>query len=268
MIIRVFPKRTSFTPTDEYAFVGDPPLIRPEADEVHISCTFTWDLARAIELFEAWSQYYSIVKIGGPARCSDNDGFTPGRYIKHGVTFTTRGCNKQCPFCLVPKREGRLLLLDIAPGYIIQDNNLLQAPRWHIERVFEMLKAQRKAAVFAGGLDATLLNDWIAEGLRGLRINQVFLATDTDDALRPLAMALNRLSFLRRDQLRCFVLLAYEGESIEKGLDRLMRVWELGAMPFAQLFQPPDKYIKYPKEWRDLARTWSRPAAMKSLMRR
>jgi hypothetical protein len=43
MVIRVFPRRTSLTPTDEYAFVGEPPMLRPEADEVHVSCTFTWD---------------------------------------------------------------------------------------------------------------------------------------------------------------------------------------------------------------------------------
>jgi len=44
-IVRVFPRRTTATPTDEMAFVGDPPppAFRPEADEVHISCTFTWD---------------------------------------------------------------------------------------------------------------------------------------------------------------------------------------------------------------------------------
>lgn len=40
-IIRVFPSRTSYTPEDEYVFIGMPPFIIPEHDEVHISCTFT-----------------------------------------------------------------------------------------------------------------------------------------------------------------------------------------------------------------------------------
>ena len=31
-IIRVFPRKTHMTPTDPYAFVGDPPLWRPKAD--------------------------------------------------------------------------------------------------------------------------------------------------------------------------------------------------------------------------------------------
>ena len=51
-IVRVFPRRTSATPTDDLAFVGDPPLFLPEADEVHVSCTFTWDRAEARRLLD------------------------------------------------------------------------------------------------------------------------------------------------------------------------------------------------------------------------
>ena len=109
--------------------------------------------------------------------------------------------------------------------------------------------------------------DWVAKELRGLRINQVFLACDTEGALKPLRRAVNKLSFLGRDKLRCYVLLGYGGESLEKGLCRLIRVWEAGCIPFAQLYQPPDKWIEYPPEWRALARTWSRPAATKAYMR-
>ena len=48
-IIRVFPRKTSMTPSDPLSFVGDPPLnvFRPDADEVHISCTFMWDIPEA-----------------------------------------------------------------------------------------------------------------------------------------------------------------------------------------------------------------------------
>lgn len=44
-IIRVFPRQTSYTPDDEYAFFDYPPFpdMIPPHDEVHVSCTFTWD---------------------------------------------------------------------------------------------------------------------------------------------------------------------------------------------------------------------------------
>ena len=61
-------------------------------------------------------------------------------------------------------------------------------------------------------------------------------------------------------------MIAYDGETLAQAEARLRQVWGLRAMPFAQLFQPPDEYIDYSHEWKSLARTWSRPAAMKTLM--
>ena len=267
-IIRVFPRHTSFTPVDPLVFSpkhqgADPGLWRPEADEVHISVTFTWDVEEGERLAKAWRQYYPVVRVSGPAYGDKPSGFTPGMYVKPGVTFTTRGCNRRCPWCLVPTREGKLCEIDnFAEGYIIQDNNLLQASREHIERVFAMLRRQRRAAVFSGGLDARLVDDWVAEQLCGLRIGQVFLAADTKGALRPLERALKKLAPLGRHRLRVYVLLAFNGETIDDAAERLEAVWQLGAMPFAQLYQPPDRWIAYAPEWKHLARTWSRPAAM------
>tara|TARA_Y100000310_G_scaffold233219_1_gene236092 strand:+ start:12190 stop:13008 length:819 start_codon:yes stop_codon:yes gene_type:complete len=262
-IIRVFPRRTSATPRDDYSFVGDPPMIRPLADEVHISVTFTWDKQEAQRLYGAWLQYYRIVKLGGPAYGSSCAEFQPGQYIRNGFTFTSRGCNNQCEWCLVPTHEGRIYTLEIQPGYIVQDNNILQAGRKHIVSVFDMLKHQRKAAILAGGLQASLIDDWFAEELRSIRINQVFLAADTVGALKPLKSAVAKLSYLGRNKLRCYVMIG-RNETIGQAKARLQEVWDIGCLPFSQLFQPDDHLIAYSKDWRVLNRTWSRPAATKS----
>jgi len=265
-IIRVFPRKTSMTPDDSMAFVGDPQLWRPGADEVHVSVTFTWDIAEGKRLVEAWSQYYSTVRLGGPAFGDPGNGFAPGMYVKPGVTFTSRGCPNRCPWCFVPKREGRLRLLDIKPGWIVQDNNLLATPHSHQERVYAMLKAQRKGATFKGGLEAARVDDWVLEQLRELRINEVFLAADTKAALPALRRAVDKLAFLGRNsnKLRCYVMIGYD-ETIDQGQARLEAVWEAGCLPFAQLYRAPDQEIQYSKEWRDLARTWSRPAAIRAM---
>lgn len=266
-IVRVFPRKTSLTPCDPMAFVGDPQLWRPEADEVHVSVVFTWDIEEGERLAEAWGQYYPVVRLGGPAFGSPANGYMPGQYVKCGVTFTTRGCNNRCPWCLVPGREGQLAEIeDFAPGWIINDNNLLQASKPHIEQVGAMLRRQPRAARFSGGLDARRVDDWVAEWLRDLRIDEIFLAADTKAALRPLERALEKLSFLPRRKLRVYVLIAYGGEATDEATERLKAVWQLGGLPFAQLYQPPDRYIDYSPEWKRLARTWSRPAAMFALM--
>ncbi|MBE3042659.1 hypothetical protein IMZ48_08795 [Candidatus Bathyarchaeota archaeon] len=163
---------------------------------------------------------------------------------------------------MVPEWEGKLReITDFASGWIVQDNNLLQASSSHIGRVFEMLHLQKRAITFGGGLDARLLSDGIADGIRGLRIEQLFLASDTVGAIRPLARAIKRLHMPLR-KVRVYTLLAYNGETIDQATERLETILALGALPFAQLYQPPDKWIDYPREWRLLARTWSRPAAM------
>jgi hypothetical protein len=243
--------------------VGDPPLFLPDADEVHVSVAFTWDIAEGRRLASAWGQYLAV-KLGGPAFDDAGNGFTPGRYVKPGVTFTSRGCNNECPWCLVPPREGRLRELPIVEGNLVQDNNLLQCSGPHLERVFAMLRTQR-AVQFTGGLDARLLDADTADAIRGLRLRQLFLACDTDSGLAPLERAVKLLQ-LPRDKVRCYVLLAFH-TTIDECEERLRAVWRAGAMPFAQLYQPPDRLIRYSQDWRHLQRTWNRPAAMKAHMR-
>ena len=264
-VIRVFPRRTLLTPDDPYSFIGDPPMWRPEAEEVHVSCTFTWDIKEVKRLREAWNQYYPTVYLGGPAIDRNGNNFIPGVYIKNGVTFTSKGCNNNCPWCLVPEYEGKLQEIeDFAPGYIIQDNNLLQCSEGHIKRVCKMLRSQRRAAIFSGGIDARLVTDVIAELFRSIKINQLFLAADTTASLLPLQEAVEKLPFLKRDKLRCYVLIGKD-EDIAHSEFRLKRVWEIGCLPFAQLYQPKDKWIEYDSDWKDLNRVWSRPAITKAI---
>jgi len=265
-ILRVFPQRTSHTPDDDMVFIGDPPLYRPDADEVHVSCTFTWDKPTCERLKLAWGQYYPIVKLGGVAYDDPGNGFIPGMYLKRGITFTSRGCNNNCPWCLVPIREGKIRLLPIQEGNIIQDNNVLQCPRNHIDEVFDMLSHQNQIQ-FSGGLDSRLITQYIADRLRSLRIKSLFFACDTDNSIQHLRKALKLLS-LPNDKIRCYVLLKFNpDETMLHAMMRLIEVYEAGATPFAQLYQPPDRRIEYPHEWKRFARIWQRPAGTKSFIK-
>lgn len=262
-LIRVFPRKTAWTPTDEMAFIGDPPLFRPDAKEVHVSCTFTWDLPEAHRLQKAWGQYYSTVRIGGPALDDPGGEFEPGLYIKNGVTVTSRGCIKKCSWCHVARREGKIRELKIKPGWIIQDNNLLACSALHITEVFEMLSKLGKAAEFRGGLDATLFNPWHKSLLESIKVKEMFFACDTKEALKPLEKVANLLNEYSINKKRCFVMIGLN-ETIKEAEKRLQEVYAFGFLPFAQLYQPIDK-INYSKEWKALARKWSRPAAYRAI---
>ncbi len=97
-------------------------------------------------------------------------------------------------------------------------------------------------------------------------IERIFFIFDTKEGIRPLRQAVKLLA-LPRAKVRCFVLLKFNSnEMISEATERMIEVWNAGAMPFAQLYQPADRWINYPVEWRGFARTWSRPAAMKAVM--
>jgi len=240
-------------------------MMRPEADEVHVSCTFTWDKPTAERLRDAWAQYYPVVRIGGPAFDDPGKEFTPGMYVKMGIVYLSRGCNNQCPWCLAWQREGKIKEGKIVEGNNIQDNNLFQCNDDYIDSALDMLSAQHH--VILAGVEAIRIKQRWADRIRGLRLYQIFVAADTPQAIKPVRKAL-KLMTLPRDKVRCYVLLKYNpDETISDATERLIDVWHAGAIPFAQLYQPPEvKRIEYSKEWRDLARRWSRPAIIKSLM--
>jgi radical SAM superfamily enzyme YgiQ (UPF0313 family) len=106
MIARIFPRRTNATPTDAYAFVGEPnlyPNLPDDITEVHVSVTFTWDLPKAERLAELWN-CIAPARIGGPATGMRGEAFTPGRYLQPGYVVTSRRCPNRCWFCSVPAR--------------------------------------------------------------------------------------------------------------------------------------------------------------------
>jgi len=255
------------TPQDKMAFIGDPPLFQPEADEVHISVTFTWDINAGYRLKRAWGEYYSKVLIGGLAINGSRGQFIPGRYLKHGITITSRGCNRKCPWCLVPEKEGKIKLLEVKQGWIIQDNNLLMTPRSHQDKVYRMLQKLNRPAWFNGGIDARLVDDWFVDQVRKIKIGGIFLSADSIDILKYLKEAVEKLGFLGREKLRCYVLIGFNhDETIDEARERLIEVWNIGCLPFAQLYRPADIERVYNSEWRNLARKWMRPAIMRSIM--
>lgn len=266
-IIRVFPKRTSYTPIDELVFIGVPPLIIPEHDEIHVSCTFTWDRALCEELAFQWEgRTNKPVRLGGVAYGSPCEGFTPGLYVHKDVAFTSRGCNNNCPWCVVPKQEGPLVELPIVAGRIIQDNNFLQCSQQHKDKTFEMLKTQRQIC-FKGGLEPDLLDDHFCQGVSNLRISELWLACDTDARLPDFKKACELLkkSGFSREKIKCYVL-SY-GRDRDKDEARARSVYEAGAMPFVQLYRDfSDKKTVYSADWNAWARMWQRPAATRAHM--
>ena len=195
-IARVFPRKTAASPTDSLTFFGAPTIeniadcIKADVEAVHISTTFTWDIPRAEDLYYAWQIIGVPVEVGGPAFDDRMGDFTPGMYLRDGYIFTSRGCTKECWFCSVPRcAHGVIRELPIVDGWNILDDNILGTSEHHFRAVCEMLKRQEHPAIFTGGLEPSLLQQWQADLLREVKPKRLYTAYDTKDDLQAHAAA-------------------------------------------------------------------------------
>ena len=266
--LRVFPRRTTATPTDDRAFIGNPPMFWPEADEVHVSVTFSWDKAEGERLAEAWTATGLPVSIGGPAYDQPGGEFVPGRYLKPGYTITSRGCPNHCWFCAVPKREGGLRELAIADGWIVQDDNLLACSEAHVRAVFAMLNRQRKRAELRG-LEAKHLTTWHVSLFAEVKPKRMYFAYDTPDDLEPLQHAgamLAEAGFTRESHRVCaYVLIGYPGDTMDGAEARMFGAWAANFFPFAMLYR--DEGGETQPDWRRFQRQWTRPEIVATKLR-
>ena len=266
-IVRVFPRRTKATPVDELAFVGGPTFF-VEAEEVHISVTFSFDIQEAERLASEWERVTNNIILGGPAIGEPGGDFKPGMYLRDGYVITSRGCPNRCPHCDVWRREGaRIRELPITNGWNVLDDNLLACSETHVRSVFEMLKRQKRRAEFTGGLEAALLNDWHVGLLTDLRPNQMFFAYDTPDDHEPLVIAgkiLTKDGFTRH-HLRCYVLIGFGKDTMDKAEKRLRATWEAGFMPMAMLYRDPElDSEEKDSQWGPFQRQWAAPAIIRT----
>jgi hypothetical protein len=236
-------------------------LIRPETPDtpVFISVTFTWHKGAAELLRQEWADHYRSVYVGGPAYDGGAGGaFTPGLFLKTGCTITSRGCVKSCGWCV--ERNNPLRELDITPGWIVQDSNLLACSESHIRAVFDMLRAQGRRIYFNGGLDKHFLRPWHRTLFDSIPIGELWFACDQAADLPALDRAAGILEGIPLRKRRCYTMIGYDSETPEEAERRIQAVFDLGFMPFCQLYQPDETRV-YSEEWRRVRRKWSRPAA-------
>jgi len=261
---RVFPTKTSMSPTDRHAYFGAPDLFTPMYDVVFISVTFTWDIEKARYLKRCWEGRAKDVLIGGPAIDGESKEFmVGGRFLKKGITITSRGCPNNCSFCMI--KNNLIELRDFPTGHIVQDNNILVCSDSHRRRVWDMLKTQKRIE-FKGGLEASRITPKIAEELRSLSVRSLWLACDHPNAIKPVKKAIKILQKVgfTRSHIYCYTLIGKDRQEEE---NRLYEVLRAGAMPFAQLYRDREDSIKYSYEWKKFQREWARPAITRSKLK-
>ena len=146
-------------------------------------------------------------------------------------------------------------------GWNILDDNILGTSETHFRAVCDMLKRQKHRAIFTGGLEPALLQQWQAELLHEIKPARLYTAYDTRDDLEPLVEMGEKLRSAgfrpASHTMCCYVLCGYDGDSFEDAEKRLTQTMHVGFVPYAMLFRGEDG--KYDSEWKRFQREWCRP---------
>lgn len=187
--------------------------------------------------------------------------------------FTTRGCIRNCPFCIVPKKEGKFRTLYWSPYDAIHDitsathtrfdkiefmdNNILANRRWFIKLCRYLIVCNNWEIDFNQGLDIRLMDDYCAKLLSQLRpITCWKFAFDNmnyADKVKKGIDILNRNGVKVRQNCMFYVYVDKD-EDFQDALDRCNLLKEWGATPYIML----NMDVQHTKRMKDLKR-WCRP---------
>ncbi len=262
--IRVFPRRNEYTPDDELAFVGLPPKKLPTRNaDVSISVTMTWDIELGITLAYEWGKHYDNVHIGGPAFMRPSGPFVPGRFIKEQYYLSSRGCIRECPWCYIWPREGKIKELQpsFPQSYCLEDCNLLACSPEHIDRVFSGITESAKAhntLPQMSAFDARLFNEHHLRLCEDAQLECVTFACDYSGAEKYLRQIHPMLVNKPKEWRLCCVLVGYR-EFYEEALERIQKVIDCGFEPAVMLYQDKsEKFRHYTAEWLSLQARYPR----------
>lgn len=187
--------------------------------------------------------------------------------FKDAYGFLTRGCIRNCPWCIVHKKEGDIRFYDSIDNIlqdrksaVLMDNNVL-ACDWGIKQINRIIELGCKVD-FNQGLDVKLITEDIAIMLSKVKwLRYIRIACDTKSAIPDVKNAVENLlkHGIKPYRVFCYVLV----KDIEDALYRIKYLRNLGVMPFAQPYRdftntPPAQNIK------DLARWCNHRAIFKS----
>ena len=172
------------------------------------------------------------------------------------ILQTSRGCNRQCPYCAVWRMEGKIKSTKdkisglIYPGHkriILWDNNILQSPNWRsiFDELIELSKKRGLKVDFNQGLDARLVTHEAAEKISRIKTSCVRFSYDNKSVGQKIENAINKLYEygLRRRHVGVYILFNCM-DNPDDFFARVKHVLQCGAVAMPLRYQPLDS-LKY-----------------------
>lgn len=263
-----------------FAQVGnDIPRGFTNPSSIYITSLFTWDLDKIVDSILYFQRRFPAakIKVGGiaasllPDYISSKTGVMPhigllksaeiyppdyslnfGRKISSSITFTTRGCIRNCKFCNVKTHEPTFFIKtnwkkDISlnlPAITFWDNNWLASSNF--ESDCEILRKMGKRVDFNQGLDTRLYDEEKARMLSGINLDPIRFAFDNIKYEKDTLRAIKLSKKYSNKEIRFYVLYNFDDtpEDFFYRIDLLNRE-KVFAFPMEYRSPDPGK-IKFP----------------------
>lgn len=161
------------------------PLCQP--DITYASCIFTWHCKQVIGLPEnviIGGSGVDLKKTLPPEVEHIMPDYSLYPKVDFSLGFTSRGCPRKCPWCIVPRKEGGIVPWASIYEFwekrhqkiVLMDNNLLAAPNWR-ETMTDLIK-ERVEVDFNQGLDIRLVSNEVVYYLSKVKTKVLRFAFD------------------------------------------------------------------------------------------
>lgn len=192
--------------------------------------------------------------------------------VKHAIGFLTRGCIRNCPWCIVPKKEGKIapymdwhdIKRSDSRDIVFMDNNVLAHP--HGLSQIQSMIGENVRVDFNQGLDARLITKDVAEIISRLKwIRSIRMSCDTDAMLDTV---LGRVELLRKFGVKPYRIFVYLlVQDIASAEFRALRLRDAGVDVFAQPYRDFENNVEPSQVQRDFARFVNRKQIFKTTAR-
>lgn len=186
---------------------------------------------------------------------------------KFSIQFFSRGCIRECPFCLVNAKEG--LIHPVEPAQLnpngrhieVLDNNFFANPEWR-SAIGYLLQTKQKVNLH--GVDIRIMDEEQAYWLNKLSLQKpIHIAWDLPEI--DLTDKLHEvLKYIKPHKIHCYVLVGFNSTT-EQDLYRLRRLKELKILPFVQPYRDFENQRKPTQYEKDIARWANRAWLFKSI---
>ncbi|MCB8818666.1 radical SAM protein [Desulfosporosinus shakirovi] len=257
------------------------PLFTAQYDKVYCSSIFSYTPKEHLFIDERWEcggTGFDVEKKLSP--CIETI------KLNMNLGWTQRGCNNNCKFCVVPKKEGKAHpvgdIYDIWDGksktITLYDNNILQLPE-HFYKISEQIYKEDLEVDWNQGLDIRLVDDDIAKTLSKIPHAAYHFAFDHPNMAEIITEKVEILKKYGINRSMFYVLVGCKDssdktleEDIEGALFRLNHLKKLKMNAYVMRYQKcyvdqPESFIgdKTRKIYIPLANWGSVPAALHSM---